>query len=640
MKKELCYQILNKLLQSENYTPVSVISEEFDVSSKTIRNYLINKEFLTLIYPCKVDKKPNLGVKLTGSKEQINRLKRSIFVENTQNKKEIFKNNDQSKILNLLFNSKNKITYNQLKEELYQSKNSIKDQIIDIKNFLKEYNIELKDNIGISIDGDEKNIRKAYKKFTSNFIAEKIGKNNQEIIKLNSEFIKIIEGLFPKIKTKNLLDIISNSEKMLGYKITNIDKVQLLIRLSILIERLLIEKTITFKYEELRNTKEYFTAEIIRIHIEKEYPITISESEVLEIAKYILACRSQKKYIQEEELDLKVVKKFLKKISDFTEVDFSNDKILQTNLITHLKPAIRRLKFGVKSENPILKEIRYEYSDIYLAVLTSIEEIEEIEDVAFNINEIGYICLHIISAINRKEKGRYITTCLICDSGLAVTNYLESIITNELQELLLVKSITSGECNTKVLEEYDLILDSTATINNKHKNVIQINLMFNSYDNIQINHWIINKQINKKKNKKGFKNSVFLFEEEKINQYDLLKKYGAYLVENKFVNTKFIESIFDREEKASTLIGKGVAVPHGNYKYVKKSAIIIIELKEKIQWGDETVDRVFLLAMNFENEKENKMIFRRLYQIIADDEKLEMLKNAKDLKTISEMFFY
>lgn len=67
--------------------------------------------------------------------------------------------------------------------------------------------------------------------------------------------------------------------------------------------------------------------------------------------------------------------------------------------------------------------------------------------------------------------------------------------------------------------------------------------------------------------------------------------------------------------------------------------MLIIRLKNKILWGSEYVDMVFLLAINFDYEDENKKIFRKLYHIIGDSEKLYKLKNAEDIKTIKMLFF-
>lgn len=137
----------------------------------------------------------------------------------------------------------------------------------------------------------------------------------------------------------------------------------------------------------------------------------------------------------------------------------------------------------------------------------------------------------------------------------------------------------------------------------------------------------------------NFKDTVFLFDDDCENQEKLILKYGNYLEESSYVREGFVKSIFEREKKASTLIGKGIAVPHGYREYVKKSVMLIIRLKNKILWGSEYVDMVFLLAINFDYEDENKKIFRKLYHIIGDSEKLYKLKNAEDIKTIKMLFF-
>lgn len=643
MKKQLYYKLLSVLIDEENYISVSVLSEQFHVSTKTIRNYLSNNDFLSLIYPCKIEKKPNLGVKLIGNKNDILKIKRFLLIKNKDlDAIEIRGNKEQNYILNFLFQSENYCTSQSLANKLYKSKSSIQGDIEVIREFLKEFHVAVntKENLGIWLDGEERNIRNAYQNFIFNYIEDVRNQKDKGILKVNFEFIEVIQGILPKLNVSNIAKTISYSEEVLGNKFTDNDKALLLIRLSILTQRLLIGKTVTNNHIKLKNIKEYFAAEIIRINIEKEYPVLLNEDEVLEISEYLLSCRSQKQYIsQDEYFNSNIAKQFLSKVGDFLEMDLKKDESLLNNLMIHLKPAIRRLRYGVKSENPILKDIRYEYSDVYLAVLTCIEEIEKSENVAFDINEIGYICLHIVAAINRKEKGRYIKACLICDSGLTITKYLESAISVNIKEIMLENSITSDKINESIYHEYDLVLDTTSKADNHYLNSIEIKTIFDKSDIALVNHWILERQINYSKNSSVFRDTVFLFKENNITPKDLFIKYGMYLEQNGYVESGFIQSIFEREKKASTLIGKGVAVPHGYHEFVKKSAMIIIKLNEEIQWGDEKVDIVFLLAMNFNHEEENKKIFRKLYQIIADDEKLHLLKTAQDLETLKSMFF-
>ena len=643
MKKELYYKLLSILAEKEEYTTLSFLSNELGVSSKTVRNYLSDKEFLNLIYPCILDKKPHNGIKLVGKQEDIIRLKRLVFRSQDCY---IIQNEDYETkhILNVLFRSKDAFAGKVFADELYKSRGAINKNIELIKKYLNKFDVEmkLKENVGIWIEGDERNIRNAYKNFIYKDLEKNINFNRSKIINNNFDYIDFIGKHFSNLNISNIVDIISYSEKIIGNKFTDNDRIIILVKIAILIERLLINKTLYNNNTQLKYTKEYFAAEIIRLNLEREYPINITLDEILEISEYILSARSQKEVLVDDNyFDISIVKKFLNRVSDFLEIDLDNDETLINNLTLHIRPAIRRIKYGVKSENPLLKDIRYEYSDVYLAILTSIEEIENDENIAFDINEIGYICLHIVAAINRYKKGKYLKTLLICDGGVTITNYIESVISSEIKELRIEKTITSSELNDKVFEMYDILIDTTSYEYSQYKsNVIKIKSIIDANDISLIHHWILNRQIkfNTYQNT-DFKDTVFLFEDDCKNQEEIILKYGKYLEDSSYVREGFVKSIFEREKKASTLIGKGIAVPHGYREYVKKSVMLIIRLKNKILWGLEYVDMVFLLAINFDYEDENKKIFRKLYHIIGESEKLYKLKNAKDIKTIKMLFF-
>lgn len=642
MKKDLYYKLLNILTENNKYVTLSFLSNELGVSSKTVRNYLSDKEFLSLIYPCTLDKKPHNGIKLVGTKDEILKLKRLVFDNNICDVQD--EEYETKHILNVLFRSKDACAGKILADELYKSRGSINKNIEFIKKYLNKFNIDMKtkENVGIWIEGDESNIRDAYKNFICEDLEKNININKSKIIKNNFNYIDFISKHFSNLNIDNILNSISYSEKIIGNKFTENDRIIILIKISILIERLLINKTISNNNIKLKDTKEYLAAEIIRLNLERDYPINIGLDEVFEISEYILSARSQKETLFEDNyFDISIIKKFLNRVSDFLDIKLDKDETLINNLTLHIRPAIRRLKYGVTSENPLLKDIRYEYSDIYLAVLTSIEEIEKEENIAFDINEIGYICLHIVAAINRNKKGKYIKACIICDGGVTITKYIESIISSEIKEIYIERSITSSELEDDILNSYDVLIDTTSNTYSRYiNNMIKIKSIVDENDISIIHHWILNRQIsfNTSQNT-NFKDTVFLFDDDCENQEKLILKYGNYLEESSYVREGFVKSIFEREKKASTLIGKGIAVPHGYREYVKKSVMLIIRLKNKILWGSEYVDMVFLLAINFDYEDENKKIFRKLYHIIGDSEKLYKLKNAEDIKTIKMLFF-
>ena len=80
----------------------------------------------------------------------------------------------------------------------------------------------------------------------------------------------------------------------------------------------------------------------------------------------------------------------------------------------------------------------------------------------------------------------------------------------------------------------------------------------------------------------------------------------------------------------------GIAILHGDGKFVTKPTIVITKLAKSISWdGVNDVDLIFLIALK-ENSKE---YFEQLYKVISSSEALQKIREAKDKNKIMEVLF-
>ena len=97
-----------------------------------------------------------------------------------------------------------------------------------------------------------------------------------------------------------------------------------------------------------------------------------------------------------------------------------------------------------------------------------------------------------------------------------------------------------------------------------------------------------------------------------------------------------MQSVIEREKRASTSIGKGLAIPHGDDTHILHPAVFVVRNAHPIRWGEDEVDIVLFLILKFNSIAENKQFFIRLYSCmektelirdIDESSKLEKLKN-------------
>ena len=111
-----------------------------------------------------------------------------------------------------------------------------------------------------------------------------------------------------------------------------------------------------------------------------------------------------------------------------------------------------------------------------------------------------------------------------------------------------------------------------------------------------------------------------------------------------YVNDKFKETVFDRENSTSTEIGKGIAIPHGLSEYVNRSAVAFMSLKKPVKWRDDSddVDLIFLLAFDPDESEQVKKIIKKFYKSFVSltevDEKLKGIRNITDKHKFIKLF--
>lgn len=648
MKRDLYVNILKILLNISSYITVADIAEQLNVSSRTIYTYLHNDEFLQFISPCNLEIRQKQGIKLLGSKEQKDKIKKRLVACEQEKMQYLsaLQSDDNSYILKVLFNTKSSCTGQQLAVKLYRSASNISDTMDQIETWLKLYGVILirRNNVGCRLDGREENIRDAYKEYVLNvkLLHYNIILNN--IDRLTKEHYYRLVLLFSKDEVDKIMQVLSLSEIVLNNKFTENDFYDLNIKLLVELRRIKIGKFVSIEASKLKDIPEFLAAQIIKNHLEDILGYKIPVSELYLLTKYLLMARKQKKDSNNEQNTVAIneitLSDFISHISQCLQVDLTKDDILLNNLILHLIPAVRRSKYGEKAENPLLNKIKYEYADVYLAVLTSIEELENAEEMFFDANEVGYICLHIVAAINRHQRGHYINACLVCDSGITITNYLESSIPKYLPEIEIIKSCVSSEFYQLKVEQYDLILDTTHLIRDITGKLIYINELFGKDDSIYIQNWILSQRLLDFNNMSpSLKDQVLYFHDDLPDRDTVLNKYGQYLSENGYVKKGYDKSLIERDQRVSTAMGRYVAVPHGAKDLVLKPVLAIVNLKRPILWDAEfRVDLIFIMAVNFAKVQINKYFFSKLYEIIKNEEMISAIKNSDDISEIEKLF--
>lgn len=635
VKESRFKELLFFLIKQDEYIPAKNIATCLNVSTRTIYNDLNDPAFKQLLKGAHIDKKQKSGVKLIANQSQLNEIYQFLEDDKQTSSQKYTFNSEVIPALLLLFQTAQPIQSIELANQLYVSVSSLDDVLNKANKWISPFNvkIEKRKNYGILLNGNEIDIRTAYSSVCLHAL---------QVQEEKEEAIEFIKTLFGDEIVEKVSMIVRKSETNLDNAYTRYDFLHLVIKLCVLIVRAKLKRSIKSNYSFSSSVREFLVAELVKIQLENEFHLSLSKDELNEITYYILSARLQINHHQSsnDQSTPKVVDKFTTILSERLGLDLSKDKELKSNLIAHLDPAIKRLRYGIKIDNPLLNQIKYEYTSIYIAVMTTIEEIEQSEQIAFDANELGYICLHIVAAINRKKNNKSFSACLLCDAGLTISTYLKSKIENQFKEISIALIIPSNGFSEARFHSFDIIFNSTNQSVTSKDNEIFVSSLFDENDQNNIRSWILKDKYEKMVSRKNqFQDNILFFKEEDLTREELINKYASFLEIEGYVSPEFKQSIYDREDRASTAVGKGVAVPHGSGAFVKKSIILAIPLEESIIWEEHMVDFVLFIAIRQDDNEKYRFFFERLYQLFSDIDLLQKIKNATSAQEISDILF-
>ncbi|MFS0780136.1 BglG family transcription antiterminator [Bacillus sp. 1P06AnD] len=625
---------------------VNDLAERVGCSEKTIRNdFKKIEDYLTQHSNASLIRKPGLGVYL----EIADHEKVKVFNKlHLTNKTPSFLSDDERTLqiaYQLLMGTK-ALSALDFSSQYFVNRNIIKKDLEVIKEWLNHFDLLLvsKQKHGLSVEGSEGNKRKALSK-----LPELV--NNQE---LTNHFIK-------KQFSSHEIDIVLAELKKLqsSHSIFFADESleSLLVHTLFMIKRVKLNQPISVYEKEksaLQNKQEYMWTNDYLHKLEHHFSLRFPEDEVIYLTLHILGGKFR--YRQNGELAAKLnlsenndrltklLAYLIERMSDLHALDFTNDITLKEGLKVHLYTTLNRLQYSLAISNPMLNEIKNMYPFMFNMIITALDEAEA--DMPFKIpeEEAAYLTLHFQAAVERFEKneGKLKQAVIVCHMGIGMSQLLRTKIERKMR-LIHIKGCISKEDLKEYLKDnqVDLII-STVGLSAVHIPHIVVSPLFEAAEEQKLREYIM--RLNEPQERKvkqsnfmNFTNPFLVFLQiEKDHPYTLIEELATGLYKKGYVEEEFIANTIAREKMSSTTIGAGIAIPHGNPKFIKQSAIAIATLKKPLTWGTELVSLVFMIAVKNDKPDELKALFQELSYLCEQPEQIQSLIREKDTMSFLE----
>ena len=582
-------------------------------------------------------------------------------------------------LANYLFNSQN-IRQSSLEEELNVSATTIANDMNRVKDILSlnklEFNSYSKDFEYIT--GNEKNIRQFILNFLIDYMfIEKKFPGELKTKEVMEEYFKDLElvkvrAFIKKIQEK-LQKIISDE----AYKI-------LTLYLMIMIKRVKEKKVL----KEINNpnfitsSDEFKIISVIVNQLENSFGVKLSNQEIMAFSEYVLGSHSYnfdysyyENWIQLEIL----VNKLIIDINSKIDINILGDNILFEGLLNHLRPAIYRVKQGIKLENSIYEEVLENYPELFNMIRESMKSLEHYLEIEINEDEIAFVTIHFKEAIDRREEKTLKNIIIVCGFGYGSSKLLKENIK---------KYFDVNVVNTLPLHKFEEITDfnnidliiSTVPIKEDRVSIVHVSPILTKEDIEKLEYYGLDKErkliyleelleIIKEhaeiKDEEGLIESLtekykskiaFNIENKKHNLEIILGKENIYtdlsfdswedalhfggkvLEEKKAVSSEYVESIINilKTHGSYMVINEHILLAHGrNEDNVFETSMLLMTLDNYIEFPSGKKIKMIILFSSRDN-KEHLNALLKLTELLDEKDLYEKIINLGTKEQVYE----
>lgn len=537
-------------------------------------------------------------------------------------------------IARILLNSlHNKVVKQEdLSDELFISLSTLKKYLSDIKKSVERFHLKLTTDRknGIKINGDEAQIRYCISEYIF---------NRDDLLNLpNNQFFN---DLFPSQEIEAIKHILLKVILKYNIHLTDIAFKNLLVHIIITIRRAGEQNTVEYTENDRLKLKQssYFipSGEILSI-VDQQLGVDI-KNEIYYLTQHFIASQKFIESSKNKDNFKDLINSILKEINKTTGMDLSFDDELIFGVTIHLIAAISRLRFNMNIRNDILKLIKTNYPLAFDMALIAGEVMKQEENVNINENEIGFLAIHFGAALERNklndEMGK--TAVIVCGTGLSTALLLKSKLQRRFGGILQIKKVMSCyELDEETLRENDFIFTTVPIHHIASEKIIRVEPIMTEYDltrvEKKINHVVTEK--NDINYDEFFKKKLFFPELEAASSDEVIEKMANMMMENGYIDQSVKQSIFDRENMASTEFSNFIAIPHPLENNVEKPAIGVAVLKKAIIWNKEKVQIVFLLGIPQRLYNVWEDIFKKIFDNFIEGNSGEILLKSPSFETL------
>ena len=475
---------LTLLSDDDQYHTVSELADYCKTSKRTLFREMKDINGILKSYMLSVVSKTGLGIKLEGNPDDKLHFK-SLLLQISANQGTMDKEDRQQALLAELLKNKSLqklITY----ANLFQvSEATISNDINGLEPLLNAYKITLvrKPGFNLYCEGAEEDFRKAITDFIYQHMEEdkftRLISSNQTPWDIEDYFRHQGPDSILNVLNKDILwqviQVLQDNDTVWANRLAQNSYIGLILHLTIAIERMRNHDPILINEELLTKLKKdpmFERAKELAEHFEDEFDLNFPMEELAYITMHLkgaLLLHIEESPVNEVEDVInpyelqRLVYQLVDHFEDITRSSVKQDDLLISGLITHLRPALTRIKYALQIRNPLLKQIQTQYADVYKSSLQATERLGKANNIVFNEDEVAYLALHFGAALERLNQNRprrTVNVAVLCASGIGISALLASRIKRLFKEDINIVPRSQFDLEALQKENFDLLIST------------------------------------------------------------------------------------------------------------------------------------------------------------------------------------
>lgn len=598
------------------------LARKFHISKRTLRNdiHILNEELAP--WNAKILMKRGNGYTLEISEDSLILLQNDTTPDGSLDSVDKRINHI---IIYMLYSDDFK-TQDDLANEVFVSINTIISYLKTVRLILQKYDLTLKNkpNVGYKIEGSEMNKR--------NCIIDLVTSNYNAYV---SKFSNEQQALLKDLEFEQIQELVTDFNKKNGMHFSDYNLRNLILHIALSVSRIQADQNMESHDFSVDSQTQNLLSPLIEC-IESTFHTRFSESEKNYIYSHYIS-NTNELLNNHANIDYvhQIVSSIINMIYELYHFDLRSDYILERDLNHHLQSILNTHYLDLHKKNPLLNTIKNNYILSYEVTETVIKQVFKNEPFDLSDDEIGYISLHIGAAIERYfdlRNSKHKKVMILYDNGYATGSFLSAKISKLFSNNIdIIKVAPSNELEDMDLESVDCII-STVPLSNTKIPCVTVEMPLLRKDIENITRALTMSNMHPVDQIQNFFDSKLFVHTRVHNKKEIIHILCELLRNAGYVDERFEKSVFERENKVSTVMDGVIAIPHPLEMCSLKSKIAIGILDEPIHWsGKDTAQIILMLGLSDESKKDIEKLYDTFVEMMHNPQLQSLLLKTENL---------